>query len=133
MEGGDRGAAIVPGKPEASLLWKYVKGDKMPPKKPLSAAEKKVLQTWIAAGAIWGTDPIDPFRATTDKRAGYDWWALQPRGRRKPPTVTNAHWGRNAINAFVLHRLEERGLHPASLADRRTLIRRLSFDLLESR
>ncbi|HEY7156671.1 MAG TPA: DUF1553 domain-containing protein [Gemmataceae bacterium] len=129
MEGGDKGAVIVPGKPEASLLWEYVKGDKMPPKKPLSATEKKVLQTWIAAGAIWGTDPIDPFRVTTDKRAGYDWWALQPMVRRKPP-VTNAHWGRNAIDAFVLHRLEERGLHPALPADRRTLIRRLSFDLL---
>ncbi|MGH7223213.1 MAG: c-type cytochrome domain-containing protein, partial [Gemmataceae bacterium] len=60
MEGGDQGAAIVPGKPDASVLWEYVNGGKMPPKKPLSAAEKEVLRAWIVAGAGWGSDPIDP-------------------------------------------------------------------------
>jgi hypothetical protein len=130
MEGGDQGVVIVPSKPDASLLWEYVHDGKMPPKKPLGDAEKNMLREWIAAGAVWGADPIDPFRATTDKRAGYDWWALQPVVRPKLPAVKNIHWGRNAIDAFVLHKLEERGLQPADPADRRTLIRRLSFDLL---
>src|SRR5262249_4439836 len=60
LAGGKSGAVIVPGKPDESLLWEYVRDGKMPPKTPLSAAEKKVLRGWIEAGAPWGTDPIDP-------------------------------------------------------------------------
>jgi hypothetical protein len=130
MTGGDQGEAIVPGKPGASRLWEYVNGDQMPPKKPLPAAEKAMLRAWIAAGAAWGTDPIDPFRATTSRRAGYDWWALRPVVKSKPPVVQQARWGQNPIDAFVLGKLEARHLHPSAPADRRTLLRRLSFDLL---
>jgi hypothetical protein len=129
LEGGDSGDAIVPGKPEKSLLWDYVNRGKMPPKKPLPAAEKAILRAWIAAGAPWGTDPIDPFRFTTAKRAGYDWWALRPVKQPRVPAVKDARWLRNPIDAFVLHRLEAKGLRPSAPADRRTLIRRLSFDL----
>ena len=50
----------------------------------LVAQQSGVIRAWIAAGARWGSDPIDPFRATTTKRAGYDWWALQA-GRPSPP------------------------------------------------
>src|SRR5205807_4650972 len=60
----------------------------------------------------------------------YDWWALQPVTRPKPPVVQDAKWGHNDVDAFILHRLEEKGLKPSPEADRRTLIRRLSFDLL---
>jgi hypothetical protein len=130
LAGGDKGEVLVPGKVEESLLWELVDKGKMPPKKPLPAAEKEVLKAWIAGGAKWGADPIDPFRVTTDKRAGYDWWALQSITRPKLPVVQDAKWGRNAIDAFILHRLEEKGLKSSPEADRRTLIRRLSFDLL---
>src|SRR5262249_28415008 len=128
LAGGKSGTALVPGKPEESLLWQYIEGDKMPPKKPLPAAEKAILKGWIATGAHWGSDPIDPFRLTTDKRAGYDWWALQPVRNPAAPIVKDASWSRNWLDAFVLHQLEARGLAPSPPADRRTLIRRLSFD-----
>ena len=130
MEGGEQGVVIVPGKPDASLLWQFVNEGKMPPKKPLRAAEKTCCGRGSQQGRSRGSDPIDPFRATTDKLAGYDWWALQPVVRPKLPAAKNIRWSRNAIDAFVLHKLEGRGLHPAAPADRRTLIRRLSFDLL---
>jgi hypothetical protein len=130
LAGGKSGTAIVPGRPEDSRLWQYVDAGKMPPKKPLAAAEKEVLRAWVATGAVWGTDPIDPFRFTTARRAGYDWWALQPVRRPAAPPVHDAAWVRNPVDAFVLSRLEVNGLHPAAEADRRTLIRRLSFDLL---
>jgi hypothetical protein len=130
MEGGNSGAAFVPGKPDESRLWDYVEHNKMPPKKPLGAADKATLRAWIAAGAPWGTDPIDPARVTTSRRAGYDWWALQPLARPKPPPVADAARVRTPLDAFVLNRLEAQGLHFAMPADRRTLIRRLAFDLL---
>ena len=129
MAGGEDGRVIVPGKPEKSLLWKNVSGNKMPPKRPLTDAEKQVLRQWIASGAVWGSDPIDPFRFTTAKRAGYDWWALQPLKRAAPPGVKNAGWARNPIDAFILAELEPNGLAPSPEADRRTLIRRVTFDL----
>jgi hypothetical protein len=130
LAGGKSGAVLVPGKPADSLLWQYVDEGRMPPKRPLAAAEKDVLRAWIAAGAAWGTDPVDAFRITTARRAGYDWWALQPVRRPPLPPVRDTDWGRNPIDALVLHRLEAAGLHPSPEADRRTLIRRLSFDLL---
>jgi hypothetical protein len=130
MAGGKSGAVVLPGKAGESRLIAYVEADRMPPKRPLAAADKEVLRAWVAGGAVWGTDPIDPFRFTTARRAGYDWWALQPVRRPPAPAVRDAAWGRTPIDAFVLSRLEARGLHPAPEADRRTLIRRLSFDLL---
>ncbi len=130
LDGGKSGVVLVPGQPAESLLWNYVASDKMPPKKPLSAAEKNLLKVWIAGGATWGTDPIDPYRATTERRAGYDWWSLQPIAQPPLPAVQNSTWCRTPIDAFILAKLEARGLQPSPPADRRTLIRRLSFDLL---
>jgi hypothetical protein len=130
LKGGESGPVIVPGKPDDSLLWQHVSGDEMPPKKPLPAAEKTVLQAWIAAGAKWGTDPIDPFRFTTVARAGYDWWALQPVARPALPQVRAADWPQNPIDVFVAAQLDTQQLHPSPQAERRVLIRRLSFDLL---
>ena len=60
----------------------------MPKGRPrLSDAEKAILKRWIADGAKWGTPEIDPFPATTDRRAGYDWWSLQPVRAGAPPAV----------------------------------------------
>jgi hypothetical protein len=129
-KGGDSGAAITPGDAEQSLLWERVADDEMPPKKPLATAEKKILQTWLASGAKWGTDPIDPYRATSVHRAGYDWWSLQPIKRPPLPAVKNdaAVW--NDVDRFIVAKLEEHQLAPSPAADRRTLIRRVTFDLL---
>ncbi len=123
-------AVIVPGKAEASALWQRVRDDEMPPKKPLPAAEKALLRAWIAGGARWGSDPIDPFRATTGERAGKDWWSLQPVATANLPAGRGPAWGRGPLDAFVLERLRAHGLSPSPEADRRTLVRRLSFDLL---
>src|SRR5438876_499631 len=67
---------------------------------------------------------------STARRAGYDWWALQPVRCPPPPPVHDPGWVRTPVDAFILHQLEARGLRPTAEADRRTLIRRLSFDLL---
>lgn len=128
LKGGESGAAIVAGQPDASLLWQHVESDTMPPRKPLPDTEKTLLREWIASGAKWGTDPIDAHRFSTDSQAGLDWWSLQPLQQVTIPAQTN--WCRNEIDAFVLQKLYENELVPSAEADRRTLIRRLSFDLL---
>ena len=123
--------ALAPGKPDASELWRKVASGEMPPKKPLPTEEKAVLKEWIAAGANWGTDPIDPFAVTTRTRAGRDWWSLQPVRRSAAPEVTNPKSRiTNEIDRFVAKRLSDNGLSQAPAADRRTLIRRVHFDLL---
>ncbi len=128
--GGDSGPAIVAGKPKESLLWRRVSENEMPPKRPLPEAEKNVLRDWIAAGGAWSGE-LDTFRFTTGKRAGYDWWALQPLSDPSPPAVAAADgWSRNGIDRFIVSKLAAHKLLPAPEADRRTLIRRLSFDLL---
>jgi uncharacterized protein DUF1549/uncharacterized protein DUF1553/cytochrome c len=130
MNGGETGPAIVSGRPDESYLWQRVAADEMPPKHPLPAGERAILKAWIAAGAQWGADPIDRFRYTTSERAGYDWWSLKPLERIEPPPVKDSKWVANPVDRFILHGLEAAGLEPSPLADRRTLIRRLSFDLL---
>lgn len=130
FRGGKNGPALVPGKPDQSSIWERVQANEMPPKKPLSREEQARLKQWIESGAVWGSDPIDPFRITTRTRAGTDWWSLQPLQAASPPSVKNNAWIRNPIDAFILARLEAKNLQPSPEADRRTLIRRLSFDLL---
>ena len=130
MAGGESGIAIKPGSPGESLFWENIDSDQMPPKKPLSAAEKARFKTWISDGARWGTETIDPFRYSTDARAGSDWWSLQPLRSPQPPTANRPGWTSNPIDVFVDAKLHEAGLAPSVEADKRTLIRRLSFDLL---
>ncbi len=131
LEGGESGPPIEPGKPDESLLLEYIETGQMPKGRPkLNDQEKQHLVAWIAEGAKWGTPEIDPFVVTTDRRAGYDWWSLQPVERPSVPAVKDKAWPRNDVDRFVLAQLEAKGLHPAPEADRRTLIRRLSFDLV---
>ena len=130
MRGGKSGPAIVAGNPDESVAWERVESDEMPPKEPLPATEKAALRDWIAAGAVWGTDPLDPYQATTSRRAGRDWWSLQPIHRPTPPEVHRSEWIRGAIDTFVLQKLQPAGLTPSTDAGKRQLVRRLSFDLL---
>jgi hypothetical protein len=129
MQGGDSGEAIVPGKPGESLLWENVADGSMPPKSRLTGDEKAILHDWIAAGAPWGADPIDVHRFSTERRAGRDWWSLQPLVRPMVPAVGAVRRVANPIDAFVVQRLDAAGLAPAPPADRRVLVRRLAFDL----
>jgi hypothetical protein len=131
MAGGKGGVSIEPGKPDESLLWEQIESGEMPKGRPkMSEAETQLIKRWITDGAKWGTPEIDPFTSTTDRRAGYDWWSLQPVRRPDPPTVNAAARPRNDIDRFVLAQLQAKGLAPAAEADRRTLIRRISFDLI---
>jgi hypothetical protein len=108
----------------------------MPPKKdgktrPLDDAQIQLLEAWIVAGAAWPTDRIlDPYEVTTDDRAGYDWWSYQPVRRPEIPRVEAVERVANPIDAFILARLEQSTMQPAPRADRRTLIRRVYFDLV---
>ena len=132
--GGDSGAAIVPGDSQASLLWQRVEADEMPPKHPLTAAEKEVFADWIAAGGRWKGGAIDLFSLTTEARAGRDFWSLRPVRDMPPPgMVGGSHpdrWVRSPIDAFIRAGLTEAGLRPAAPADPRTLVRRVWFDLV---
>lgn len=121
--GGENETAIVRGQPDASYLWQRIAADEMPPKHPLPANERETIKLWIAAGAKWGTDPIDPFRYTSSARAGYDWWSLQPLA------AASDSGNQNSIDRFIAAKLKAVGLAPSPSADRRALIRRLYFDL----
>ena len=128
--GGDTGAAIISGQLAESLIWERISKNEMPPKRPLNEAEKKILKIWIESGAKWGSDPIDPFRYSSDQRAGLDWWSLQPVQRPPLPAVSNQKWCSNPIDHFIFAGLADKGLTPNPEAEKRILIRRLSFDLL---
>jgi len=128
--GGESGVAVQAGKPDVSLFWQRIRDDEMPPKHPLTAKEKETLRNWITSGAKWSGGDIDRLRYTSDSRAGYDWWSLQPVRDVAPPLVGKTNWPRNGIDHFVLKRLHENGLAPAKPADARAQIRRLYFDLI---
>ncbi|HTN77702.1 MAG TPA: PSD1 and planctomycete cytochrome C domain-containing protein, partial [Pirellulaceae bacterium] len=128
--GGESGAAIVPGKLGESLLWTHIESDEMPKGRPaLAKADKELLRDWIKRGAAWGEPTIDPFTFSTARRAGYDWWSLQPIVKPSLPRKTPFPSGGNAIDAFVLKKLQAAALTPAPITDRRTLLRRVTFDL----
>jgi hypothetical protein len=128
VEGGENGPVVKPADPDASRLVQAVRrtGElKMPPKKKLKQAEVDAVAAWVKAGAPW---PADQTKA--DEQAWKRHWAFQPVRDQPPPAVKNGCRARTAIDRFVLARLEAMGLAPSPEADRRTLIRRLSFDLL---
>ena len=129
LAGGKSGAAIVAGKVDESLLLERVESDEMPPKAPLPEAEKAVLRDWIAGGASWGTDPIDPYQVTTSRRAGRDWWSLQPVRRRPLPKVTRSagRERRSMRSCFKSSRLM--GWRRRRRPRRDSLFGALSFDL----
>jgi hypothetical protein len=134
-KGGESGAVLVPGKSADSLLWQHVRDGEMPPKKPLPKEEIELLRRWIDGGAKWGTSPIDPFAFTTSVRAGYDWWSLQPVRRPELPDLKSQISDfkfqiSNPIDAFVAVRQRPEGLSPSPPAEKRMLVRRLSFDLV---
>ncbi|HLN28746.1 MAG TPA: PSD1 and planctomycete cytochrome C domain-containing protein [Gemmataceae bacterium] len=112
--------AIVPGKADESELVKRIfsedPDERMPPaksKKKLTAQQRELLKRWVNAGAEY---------------TGH--WAFIAPMRPMPPAVINERWIRNPIDRFVLAKLEQQGLQPSAQADRRTLARRLSFDLV---
>jgi hypothetical protein len=134
LKGSDKGPVLLPGDPQKSALVQAIHYDgkvKMPPKGKLPAPVIEALTAWIQMGAPWperapgtghraGGRPIDP---------GTGHWAFQPVKPQPVPKVKNAAWPVSEIDRFVLAKLEAKRIAPAKPADRRTLIRRATFDL----
>ncbi|MCA9224184.1 MAG: DUF1549 domain-containing protein, partial [Planctomycetales bacterium] len=137
--GGDSGPAVVPGDVDGSLLIDAVRYEsfEMPPTGRLPDHVVADLTRWIEAGAA---DPREETSPTTnvaesskpkiDFAEARQFWSFQRPSRHAPPHVERADWIRRPIDAFVLARMETARLSPNAQADRRTLVRRLSFDLL---
>lgn len=134
MRGGDRGTTIIAGQPEKSLLIQAVRYDdpdlKMPPTKKLGANEIADLEAWVKRGA---TDPRREAAAQTTTQMTLEqagtFWSFQPLKAPVVPRDASDLWSRNPIDSFVLAQLKKRDLSPVADADRRTLIRRATFDL----
>ena len=137
LKGGDSGAAIIPGKPAESLLVERISDGSMPPEndgRRLTKEEVAAVSGWIAGGAKWPKDRVlSPFEITTETRAGWDWWSLervQGSGFRVQGEEVGGQRSENAIDGFIGQKLAEKGLAFSPPADRRTLIRRVYFDLI---
>jgi hypothetical protein len=129
LKGGESGPAIVPGDPAKSLLIQAIRHAhdeiKMPPGKPLTAAVVDDFVAWVQSGAAW------PQRSE-------QWASSSPSGKRWPfevvktiePPADAAGWCADPIDRFVQAKLRQHGLEPASPADKRTLLRRATFDLV---
>ena len=157
LQGGETGPAIVPHKPDVSLLIKLVNYEdpdlEMPPDGKLSPAKIEILKKWIALGAPWPEAEVataKPARKPGDiTEEDKKWWAFQPVKRPEVPSFTfqvssspqpasrtnlkpetsNLELGSNPIDAFVQAKLAENGLKPSPPADPVAFIRRATFDL----
>jgi hypothetical protein len=128
LKGGKSGPVAVPGDPGASLLIKALRYDaspKMPPGGKLPADQIAAVEAWVKAGAVWPkaekTGPPS-YKITEEQRA---FWSFQP---VKPEPLPNVK-ARTEIDRFLVAKLDARGLHPVRPADRRTLVRRATYDL----
>lgn len=130
FKGGDyHGPSLIPGKASDSPLIRLVTSDdddtRMPPDSdPLSTEEIKILTRWVETGAVW-PDGVD--LAVLEDRS--DHWSFKPCDQPAVPAVNNEKWGRIPIDNFVLARLEQDGLQPATPAQHLTWLRRVTLDL----
>jgi len=129
---------LVPGNPEQSYLLDVVTSSgNLPPAMPkegtrLTATQIETLRAWIKSGAVWPANVVLQEKAKADR----SWWSLQPLAQTAPPVLDpaltklgDADWSRNPIDCFVLAKLLEKGLRPSPPADRRTWLRRVTYDL----
>jgi hypothetical protein len=138
LKGGDTGPALVAGDVSKSLVLKAVhyKDEElqMPPDGKLSDAQIADLEAWVKMGAPdprGGDAPaVAGAPSAIDLGEGRKWWAYQPPMEHPLPAVNDATWAKQPIDRFILAKLEEKGLKPSAPADRRTLIRRVYFDLI---
>jgi len=138
VQGGESGPAMMPGNAKDSLLVKAIHYDdtpKMPPTGKLTDAEIAALTEWIRQGAPWPETTIaairpEPAKGFTIRPEDREFWSFKPLGNPSVPAVNNKEWPRSAVDNFILAGLEAKGLQPAGPADKRTLIRRVTFDLI---
>src|SRR5436190_10030592 len=135
MEGSSSGPVLAPGKPERSLMWKLIENGQMPQGGKLSTAEKQLIKSYIQYGRFPAAtaeseataQAREAAKVTAQDRA---WWSFRKPVKSVVPSVTNKDQARTSIDAFVLAKLESRGWNMQPEADRPTLIRRASFDLI---
>jgi mono/diheme cytochrome c family protein len=136
LKGGENGTAIVPGKPDESLLVRRIEAGEMPPKDEgrLDERQRSIIRRWVADGAALANpreQPLDDLDAAHRvSEADRRFWAFQPPVRSTPPAVAGADRVRTPIDAFLLAKLEPAGLSFNHDAPREVLLRRLSLDLL---
>ncbi|MFN9372242.1 MAG: PSD1 and planctomycete cytochrome C domain-containing protein [Planctomycetaceae bacterium] len=137
LKGGDSGAAVLPGKVDDSDLLAAIAYDgplKMPPAGPLPAEAQAILVDWVRRGVPWGHDATTTARQSlAEIRQSH--WAFRPLVSPPVPTLDQlppgqGAWARTDLDRFILSRLHDAGLSPSPAADRRTLYRRASFDLV---
>jgi hypothetical protein len=135
LKGGASGPALIPGDPDRSLMIQAIRQMhaklKMPPTGKLPAEAIEALTTWVRDGAAW---PQHGAPAAATAKIGMSaeqrqWWAFQPVKKPDPPVVKNSRRASTPIDRFILQELEARKLQPVGPADRRTLLRRASYDL----
>ena len=136
--GSESGPVVVKGKPDASRIIEVVRrtGEiRMPPQTPLQESEITDLVKWIRDGAVWPN--AAPTRSATESSDGSlfstrdkSYWAFQPVRDPRPPVVRGTRWVQSDVDRFVLARLEAQNLSPAPSAHKRTLLRRVTFDLI---
>ncbi|HEY2840047.1 MAG TPA: PSD1 and planctomycete cytochrome C domain-containing protein, partial [Pirellulales bacterium] len=140
LKGGKNGPAIVPGKPAESMILKRIVAEEMPPHKrlieamvkPMEREELAQLSRWIELGAPEAPEEKDVAGTAADpmvRPADRDFWSFRPPQAAAPPQPAHADRARNPIDAFILQKLEEKGLALSPEADRLTLLRRATFDL----
>ncbi|MGL6095802.1 MAG: PSD1 and planctomycete cytochrome C domain-containing protein [Fimbriiglobus sp.] len=138
LTGGDRGPAVLPGKAKESLLISLVsRTDEphMPPKKAAPPEAIEFLTKWIDLGAAYdkplveGVAAAGPKKPMTVTDKDRDYWAYRPLRPTNLPAVKDATWARTPIDRFILAKLDAAGIQPAPDAEKRVLIRRVTFDL----
>jgi len=135
LKGGDSGPAIVPGKPEESLLIESIRyeSNEMPPYGKLNDKEIAALTKWVELGAPWSNKVATPIQS---KETVYDWeiarehWAWQPLRKVEPPAAQNHERTRNPIDQFVAAGLRGTGLKQPGTATAPVFVRRVFFDLV---
>ncbi|MBI3418460.1 MAG: PSD1 domain-containing protein [Verrucomicrobia bacterium] len=140
LRGGKSGPAFVPGKPEESRMLKRIQAEECPPRlrlieatvKPMETDEVSKLARWIALGALEIPDEPDVAGTSADpliRKEDWEFWSFRPPQPVTIPRVVHSDRVRNPIDAFVLQKLEEKGLVLSPEADRLALLRRATFDL----
>src|SRR5262249_18965252 len=133
LKGGGSGPAIVPGQPSQSALIRAIHydGRKMPPSGQLSEVVIADFEKWVEMGAPdpRETQASDWKAATIDIEKGRKYWAFEPARKPAIPKVRNTKWPSEAIDRFLLARMEEKRITPVADADRATWLRRVTLDL----
>ncbi len=140
LEGGDTNKAVVPGEADGSLLIQAVRYDnaelQMPPEAPLAPEQVRLLAEWVQRGA---EAPDDEMGESEFSRLGDQdhlfglataHWAFQKVSACQPPKSDDPEWDGNPVDRFVIDRMGNHGLTPSPMADPRTLVRRLHFDVI---